>query len=242
MILYVNGCSHTAAAEAVVSACFAEDDGRHGIDRRPHPVNLAASWGAHLASALGADLVCEAESAGSNARIIRTTTEWIEQNPHLVPDTFFILQWTTWEREEWLHQGTWYQVNASGLDWVPESLRDRYRQFIIDLDYKKVTVDSHNQIWAFKQLMDAKNCRYLFFNGHSAFSDIHDRQDWGIRYIDPYGRNSSYHNWLLNNGGQYANPKSYHFDAKSHRLWANYVLQYLYCNQLVDCNSEVPTD
>ena len=42
MILYANGCSHTAAAEAVVPNCFAVDDGRNGIDRRPHPANLAA--------------------------------------------------------------------------------------------------------------------------------------------------------------------------------------------------------
>jgi hypothetical protein len=33
MILYVNGCSHTAAAEAVVPDCFAVDDGKHGIDQ-----------------------------------------------------------------------------------------------------------------------------------------------------------------------------------------------------------------
>jgi hypothetical protein len=39
MILYANGCSHTAAAEAVVPDAFAEDDGRAGIDRRPHPLN-----------------------------------------------------------------------------------------------------------------------------------------------------------------------------------------------------------
>ena len=53
MILYANGCSHTAAAEAVIPAAFADDDGKHGIDRRPHPVNLAASWCSHVARELG---------------------------------------------------------------------------------------------------------------------------------------------------------------------------------------------
>jgi hypothetical protein len=74
-------CSHTAAAEAVVQDGFAEDDGRAGIDRRPHPLNLAASWCTHLARDLGRTLVCDAESASSNDRIIRTTREWIANNP-----------------------------------------------------------------------------------------------------------------------------------------------------------------
>ena len=36
------------------------------------------------------------------------------------------------------------------------------------------------------------------------------------------------------NGGKYARPDSNHFDAKSHRLWANYVLQYINRNQILD--------
>ena len=69
MILYANGCSHTAAAEAVVPECFAEDDGRHGIDRRPHPANLAESWCSHLARSLGWELICDAESEIGRAHV-----------------------------------------------------------------------------------------------------------------------------------------------------------------------------
>lgn len=242
MILYANGCSHTAAAEAVIPAAFAEDDGRHGIDRRPHPINLAASWCKVLSKSLGAELVCEAESAGSNPRIIRTTTQWIEHNHSRLQDTLFIIQWTTWERQEWFYQGRWYQVNASGVDWVPTALQDRYRQFVIDVDWAEATARCHQEIWDFKQMLDAKKLRYVFFNGHSTFSDVTDQKDWGIDFMDPYLREGSYHNWLINNGGQYANPKSYHFDAKSHRLWADYVLQYLYRNQIVGHNREISLD
>ena len=149
MILYANGCSHTAAAEAVVPACFAEDDGRNGIDRRPHPTNLAASWCSHVAHKLGAQLVCDAESGGSNPRIIRTTRDWIQRNPHQLHNTLMIIQWTTWERQEWLHQGTWYQVNASGIDWVPAELQDRYKQFVTSIDWQKNTDAAHQAIWDF---------------------------------------------------------------------------------------------
>jgi hypothetical protein len=136
MILYVNGCSHTAAAEAAVSYGWAVDDGQYWRrGKEPHPANLAVSYGRHVADALGAELVCDASAGGSNDRIIRTTKSWIENNPDKLKDTFMILQWTTWEREEWLYQGTWYQVNASGIDIVPDELQERYKNYVVNVDW-----------------------------------------------------------------------------------------------------------
>lgn len=234
MILYVNGCSHTAAAEAVVPDCFAEDDGKNGIDRRPHPKNLAASYCSLIADQLDSELVCQAESGGSNPRILRTTREWIKNNPDKLNDTVVILQWTTWEREEWLHNGIWYQVNASGTDWVPEELQQRYKQFVVDIDWAIKTQQAHDSIWQLHQELVDQKIRHLFFSGHSTFSDIHNKHDWGRYYLNPYDRASSYHNWLIQNGGNYANQNSFHFDAKSHRLWADFMLQYINSNQILD--------
>lgn len=242
MILYVNGCSHTAAAEAVVPECFAVDDGRHGIDRRPHPVNLAASWCTHVAKALNASLVCDAESGGSNPRILRTTRAWIDANPQLLNQTLVVLQWTTWERQEWFHDGCWYQVNASGVDWVPESLRNRYKHFVANIDWPTATAQAHDQIWQLHQELLAKKVKHVFFSGHSTFSDIQNQHNWQNYYMHPYQREQSYHNWLLANGGQYANPASYHFDAASHRLWAKHMLQYIYRNQILATANEISTD
>ena len=69
----------------------------------------------------------------------------------------------------------------------------------------------------------------------------HYQLDWGVEYMHPYVWEESYHNWLKNNGGTYANAASYHFDAKSHRLWAEHVLQYIYDNHLIESN-EIPAD
>jgi hypothetical protein len=233
MILYVNGCSHTAAAEAVVPDCFAVDDGRYGIDRRPHPTNLAASWCTYVARKLAMDLVCDAESGGSNPRIVRTTKAWVEHHPELWAETLVLIQWTTWEREEWFHQGKWYQVNASGVDWVPDSLQQRYKNFVVEVDWNQATKRCHEMAWDLHQWLLVKGIKHVFFSGHSTFSDIDNQFDWGLSYIKPYQRNASYHNWLLENGGCYANPKTYHFDAKSHRLWGEHVLQYIHCNQIL---------
>ena len=242
MILYANGCSHTAAAEAVVPDVFAVDDGKNGIDRRPHPTNLKASWCSHVAKSLGAELVCEAESGGSNPRILRTTREWVKNNPDKLADTLIIIQWTTWEREEWLHNGTWYQVNASGLDWVPEELRQRYKEYIVEVDWNIKTQQAHQSAWGLHLELLDKKVKHLFFSGHSSFSDIQNCYNWGNYYMEPYNRAGSYHNWLLENGGTYANPQSYHFDAKSHRLWAEHVLQYINRNQVLVPDNEISTD
>lgn len=244
MILYVNGCSHSAAAEAAVAHSWACDDGKlWNYGTEPHPENLAVSYGRRLADALNAELICEASSGGSNDRIIRTTQDWIRDNPNLLDKTFMILQWTTWEREEWFHRGTWYQVNASGIDTVPAELEQRYRDYIINVDWDQKTREAHDRIWAMHGILDQHQIPHLFFSGHSTFSDIHPDQqhDWGVSYMHPYDRDQSYHNWLKNNGGTYANPKSYHFDAKSHRLWAEHVLQYMHDNHL-NLPNELSTD
>ena len=242
MILYVNGCSHSAAAEAANPHAWACDDGelwQHGDE--PHPANLAVSYGRHLADALGAELVCQASSGGSNDRIIRTTTEWIKNNPDRLADTFMILQWTTWEREEWFHNGRWYQVNASGIDIVPPELEDRYKNYVINIDWDVKTPEAHDKIWAMHLYLKSLHIRHLFFSGHSTFSDIQSQQNWGVNYMHPYLREESYHNWLINNGGTYANAQSYHFDAKSHCIWAEHVLQYIKDNNLLGPN-EIPAN
>ena len=235
MILYANGCSHTAAAEAVVPAAFAVDDGRNGIDRRPHPENLAASWCTHLARDLGMTLHCDAESASSNDRIIRTTREWIANNPDQLHCVFMVIQCTTWEREEWLHKGIRYQVNSSGTDWVPEELQQRYKQFVIDINWKTKTLESHQKIWTLHTELQSLNIPHLFYNTFCSFSSIYNRHDWGTSYLDPYNRQGSYDAILQQNG--HVHTKGYHFDAKGHCFWANYVLQYIKQHNLVTHNA-----
>lgn len=242
MILYVNGCSHTAAAEAANTHAFAEDDPHlHHLGRRPHPDNLAVSWCTHLARDLQADMICDAESAASNDRIIRTTNEWIDNNPGLLADTFMVIQWTTWEREEWFHKGTWYQVNASGVDMVPVELQEKYRHYIIGIDWHQKTREAHEKIWALQQRLTSLNIPHLFFNGYSTFSWIQNQQDWNLQYIQPYSIDHSWNAVLMQNGFRYVNPDSYHFGADAHCFWAKYVLQYINDNKLIRSFKDLQT-
>ena len=236
MILYANGCSHTAAAEAVVPDTFAVDDGKNGIDRRPHPLNLAASWCTRLAEQLGAEVVCQAESGSSNDRILRTTKQWLESQTDF-SNIVVVIQWTTWEREEWLHNGRYYQVNASGADWVPKELQTQYKQYVANHDYWAKTQEWHKKIWALHfELLDQK-VTHLFYNGWSTFSKIPNKQDFGKNYLGPYSCELSYNSVLTSNGFEWVSPNSYHFDAKGHCFWAQYLLQYIKQHNLVNTHA-----
>jgi len=232
-ILYVNGDSHTAAAEAMNNHAFAMDDGAlFYLGRRPHPANLAVSWGKVLSTPLRASFHCDAESASSNHRILRTAKEWIEQPRN--QDALVVIQWSTWEREEWQDEhGTYFQVNASGIDDVPDSMKLRYKQFVADVDWKKCTQMWHDRIWEFHQELAQQGIPHIFFNGNNDFSTISDRYDWGTSYIGPYDPKSTFDAILKQNSYQTVAPDSWHYGKEAHSFWANYVLQYIVRNQII---------
>lgn len=114
--LYANGCSWTAG---------------HGIEDHPSLAHFPLekrwsfqkkyAWPAVLASLLNVNYLNEAEGAGSNKRMVRTTIDFILNYPKEKYSTLFVvLGWTTVDRNEF-HikenasiQG-WCRVNASQL-------------------------------------------------------------------------------------------------------------------------------
>jgi hypothetical protein len=231
MILYVNGDSHTAGAEAVNNHAFAEDDSQYReMGRLPHPDNLAVSWGKKLADQLGWELHCDAESASSNDRIIRTTKQYLES--HVTKPDLMILQWSTWEREEWFLYFNWYQVNASGIDHVHPELEERYKNFVANIDWRAKTREAHTKIWDFHLYLQARKIPHLFFNGNTDFSKVKTKKDWDVNYLAPYDSKMTYHSILQSKGVDTVSPHSYHYGADGHRAWANYILHYLIDNQL----------
>jgi hypothetical protein len=236
MILYVNGDSHTAAAEAVNPYAFAEDDpALVYLGRLPHPNNLSASWGKTLADNIKATFKCDAESAASNDRIIRTTREWLSKLQTPKKEVLMIIQWSTWERQEWLIDNVWYQINASGIDDVPSSHQQQYKEFVSSVDWDGCTRESHEKIWAFHQELDGLGIRHVFFNGNSHFGKIAKdaQKDWAHSYIGPYDPKMTYNQWLLDHGHDTVSPKSYHFGREAHAAWARFVLQYIIQHKMV---------
>jgi hypothetical protein len=234
MILYVNGDSHTAGAEAVNAHAFAEDDpALYYLGRLPHPENLQVTWGKLLSLALNAGFQCEAESASSNARILRTTRAWLAQQKNNLQNILVVIQWSTWEREEWLYDGIYYQVNGSGIDQVPHEAQERYRNYIIGLDWRVKTQQAHNDIWTFHQELLAQGIPHVFFNGNNDFSSIQDQKDWGLNYIEPYNPTGTYHAQLQGAGIETVMPDSYHHGRNGHSWWFKYLLNYIITNKFI---------
>ena len=240
MILYVNGDSHAAAAESVVPYAWAEDDELYwGLGCRPHPENERVSFGCELANHLNAILECDAQAGGSNARIMRTTRQWLQTQPN-VKDFFVVIQWSTWERQEWLHNNTWWQVNASGIDQVPDDLQQRYKEFVANINWKTVQQQAHTDIWEFHNELLDQGVRHVMFNGNNHFGSIADQKPWGTSYMHPYSAELTYNSVLRTKGFKTVNPNSWHFGPDAHCYWAEYVLQYIKDNQLLNAN-EIPT-
>jgi hypothetical protein len=233
MILYVNGDSHTAGAEAVNSFAFAEDDpALVQLGRTPHPDNLAVSWGRLLSLTLKAGFHCSAESASSNARILRTSRNWIGQQTGY-DDVLMIIQWSTWEREEWVYNGTCYQVGASGTDHVPPEAADRYRDYVIGVDWKRKTQEAHDSILEFHQELNNLGVRHIFFNGNNDFSRIKNRHDWGTNYIGPYEPKLTYDAIIRAGGIDTVAPNSWHFGRQGHSYFQRFLLDYIITNRFI---------
>ena len=233
MILYVNGDSHTAAAEAVNQHAFAEDDADLAyLGRTPHPANLAVSWGRRLSETLKTGFHCAAESASSNSRILRTTRDWLRQQV-TYDYLLVIIQWSTWEREEWLHDGVYYQVGASGIDHVPQALQEKYRNFVIGTDWKQKTEQAHSEIWAFHNELEQQNIKHIFFNGNNDFALVNDHQNWGNSYIGPYDPKSTYNAIILAQGIHTVAPNSWHFGPDGHAVFHRFLLNHIMSNRLI---------
>jgi hypothetical protein len=229
MKIYVNGDSHAAAAEAVNAHAFAEDDGQYFyMGRAPHPENAAVGWPATLGRLVKATVHNDSESASSNHRIRRTTRDWIRANERWLAETVIMISWSTWERQEWQRDGQVYQVNASGQDHVHPEDRDRYREFIANIDWQQCCEQEHGLIWQLHCELRDLGVRHVFFNGNNHFADIPQslRQDWGTAYIQPYDAQNTYDSWLKRNGFRTVSPNSWHFGADAHAAWAGFLLQY----------------
>jgi arylsulfatase A-like enzyme len=77
------------------------------------------------------------------------------------------------------------------------------------------------------------------FNGNNYFDGL-TAKDWGNCYIGPYEHTKTYTNVLKNAGFNTVNPNSWHFGHSAHCFWAEYVLQYIKDNNLLNPN-EIPT-
>lgn len=208
MMLYVNGDSHS-----------------HAVQLQPNE-----KFSSIVADAIGYDVVNVAQSGASNARIMRTTREYLDNN---VPD-LILIGWSTWEREEWFYQDQYYNVNSSGHDPLPADLQQLYKHWVIEQTADTLHAKSqhwHNEIFKLHSELVQKNIKHVFFNCMYNFFQTDNQQDWSTNFIGPYNNNSSYYWWLTQQGFQA--DSWYHFGADAHRAWATRLIDYIQAHNIV---------
>lgn len=213
MILYVNGDSHSAGSECK---------------------NLSSSWPYILANKLGYTLVNEAKGGTSNPRIMRVASQSLST---VNRNTFVIIGWTSWEREEWLHNGQYYDVNSGGHDVLPIELQERYKQWVTKQGPEQQSIKSqemHEQIHRLHRSLKERHIPHLFFNAvmpfqHNLLDPIH--KDWGKNYLGPYDNDSSYYWYLKNHGWKHT--ANYHYIDDAQQVWADLLYNYIQENKLL---------
>jgi hypothetical protein len=207
MKLYVNGDSNSAG---------------HGT-----------TWVKKLGNYFNFEIENHALGGGSNPRILRTTFDFLNQKKSCIQDYFFVIGWTSWEREEWLFENQYYQVNASGTNIVPTGLQQRYKDWICDSNLISQVTKSkslHNEIFNLHKKLLESNIKHLFFNAlmpfqHEVKSNPDTRSNWGINYIAPYDNDLSYY-WYLKKQG-FVPDGGNHYDTTAQECWADFLINYI---------------
>jgi len=213
MILYANGDSHT------LGAMKDKAQGKSFIDL--------------LVDEFQVSVHNDAEAASSVTRIIRTTKEYIANNP--TSDTFVLIGFGTWEREEWEYNGEFYNIMQGWYKHLPPGLLERYHNWIATQDSDSLTSKSkqcHKDIHQLHQHLTQQGIPHLFFNCMYNFLHRMDKPiEWGKSYIGPYENNKSFYWYLKNNG--FESDHWYHFDEHAHALWAKYLINHIKENKLI---------
>jgi len=210
MILYVNGDSHSYGTDA------------GGPD---------FCYGKILAHRLGAQLRLDATPGASNAKIIRTTREYLKTHR---PDAI-IIGWSTWERTEWFYDNEYYQFSAGKRLWdsCPPAVKEQYKKFVINAsnDFHNNEYLAHEEIWNFYNEIKNYNIPFVFFNCYANFKHVvaygKPQFEWGSEFIGPYDENFTYYFWLEKQGYRPSNPEFYHYGADGQAAWADFLFPYL---------------
>ena len=207
MILYVNGDSNSS--------------------------NNGKFWTQQLKNYLACDITNQSLPAGSNPRILRTTTEFFKNHEQDACDYFVVIGWTSWEREEWFYQDRYYQINASGRTQVPDELKEKYINWVADKDSISQINKSrtlHKEIIDLHYKLKALQVKHLFFNAlmpfqHEVLVADELRFNWGDNFIGPYENDLSYY-WYLKKRNFVADD-CYHYGEDGHQAWADFLIDYI---------------
>jgi len=184
----------------------------------------------------GLDFECHARFGASNKQIIRRTNEWIDNQSD---DLTVLIGWSTWEREEWLIDGEYINVDQFSLNDIPANALDRYNEWRKKVDntpdyMTKKAIEWNHKIHHYIKYLKSKNIKFIMWNNYIALDRVEGQDNDIIEYIHPYDDDYTMYDYLsrVNNHNPFEDDP-YHFDAKGHKIWADFLIGYIEENNLL---------
>ena len=195
----------------------------------------SSNFGTILMNRLGLDFECHAKYGASNDRIIRKTNEWIESQSGDKLTVF--IGWSTWEREEWEHNGEFFDVDNFSLNSSPKSQINKYEKWL-EQSSKQEHMDTkacewEEKIHIFIDSLLSRNINFLMWNSYIPLEHGSNTIK-SKHFINPYDSDSTLY-WYLKRvmGHQPMVDDPYHFDDVGHRLWADFLFKYITENDVL---------
>ena len=237
MILFANGCSHTAGAE---------------IEYTQQGDCYEKAWPAHLAKLFGfEDVVNLAISGASASRVARTTFEYFMKQmstPSYNPkDYYCVIAWPGLYRTE-IKNGSFdngWQPIVVGNDKFYRANFDMmsyayYRSWTAHADAVSQTINYLHNILLLQYFFRVNRLKYMFWSASNSSTTKEDylhmyrHQVYSKRYPYLYNSDYSYCKLLESNNQKISEYSEFgHYDGDAHKWFANYLYKYMTSNKLI---------
>jgi len=172
---------------------------------------------------------------GASNYWIQTHVEYFLSDETWSPDTFLLIGWTSWEREEW----PWLYSNISvcgGPDFgVPAAMKARYEQWKSTLtrDYMHACLEIwHERIYQVHEQLHERGVPHLFWTTYDNFKDLEDHRNWHGAFYRPYDPYGCMSKWFEANNVQAVAGDPFHYGVDGHQAWGVELANYAKTNLL----------
>ena len=236
--LFVNGCSHTAGAE---------------IEHPGQGICYDKAWGKHLADKLDYEYFNYATSGASNARIVRTTYDFIFRYAKKKRDfknLFIVIMWPGFYRTE-IHFEKKYDYNWDDnwlpivvgndkryYDTLPAPLYNYYQGWVTYTDNTMAATEFYGHLLNLQNLFKRYGVKHMFLNATPTCADLAKSKEFDIysihvdrnRFPDFRLAEKSYTAMCHQSGksiSQYSVESGFnsHYDEEAHKWYAQHLFE-----------------
>jgi hypothetical protein len=194
------------------------------VQQTTDPDNMVSVFGASM----NQPFRCWAKNGASNHWIAKHIDYFLADRSWPA-DTFLLVGWTSFEREEW----PWLYSNISvcgGPDFgVPEPMRPKFNEWksMLTEEYLQERIYFwHDQIHRIHMLLLDHGVPHLFWCTYDNFKSVTDHLDWHGNFYKPYDQDGCMCKHLDSKNIKALPQDPFHYDSVAHREWGNALSQH----------------